>query len=89
MIKLDRNALVRIILLLALGLLAFRNHHFKTALEGCIEEVTSECSKIWEYTSELERENARLNDIIKKIGSTRPARPSCFTPVPEIDNLLE
>jgi len=79
MFKLDRNAIVRIILLLALGFVAFQNHKIKTALGGCIEEVTSKCSKIWEYTSALERENERLNGIIKDIKSEMPT--TCFTPV--------
>jgi len=78
MFKLDRNTVVRIILLLALGFVVFQNHKFKTALEGCLEEVTSKCSKIWEYSSELERENERLNDIIKEIKDDSSA---CFTPV--------
>jgi|TARA_E500000305_G_C4024237_1_gene240786 hypothetical protein len=82
MFKLDRNAVVRIILLLALGFVVFQNHKFKTALEGCIEEVASKCSKIWEYSSELERENERLNNIIKDIKNEMP--PTCFTPVERI-----
>lgn len=77
MFKLDKNAVVRIILLVALGVLAFRNHQIKTALGGCLTEVTSKCSEIWKYTSELERENNRLNDIIRDIKSEMPA--TCFT----------
>ena len=86
MFKLDKNATVRIILLIALGFLAFRNHQFKTALTGCLAEVTSKCSEIWKYTSELERENNRLNDIIKDIKSEVPV--TCFTPVGDPGSLL-
>ena len=79
MFKLDRNAIVRIALLLALGFVVYQNHKFKSALTGCIEEVASKCSKIWGYASELERENDRLNELIKEIKSEMPS--TCFTPV--------
>ena len=82
MFKLDRNVIVRIALLLALGFVVYQNHKFRSALTGCIEEVTSKCSQIWAYASELERENERLNDLIKEIKDEMPS--TCFTPVERI-----
>jgi len=79
MIKLNRGIIVRVILIATLGFLVFDNSRIRSALTGCIEEVTSKCSQIWEYASELERENERLNELIKEIKDEMPS--TCFTPV--------
>ena len=79
MIKLNKHIIARLVLAAALGFLLFENHKFRSALTGCIEEVTSKCSQIWAYASELERENERLNELIKEIKDEMPS--TCFTPV--------
>ena len=79
MLKLNKNIIVTFALAATFSFLLFENHKFRSALNGCIEEVTSKCSQIWEYASELERENARLNELVKEIKNEMPS--TCFTPV--------
>lgn len=79
MIKFNKDVIIRVALLVALAFLVFDNSRVRSALNGCIQEVTSKCSQIWAYASELERENERLNDLIKEIKDEMPS--TCFTPV--------
>jgi hypothetical protein len=38
----------------------------KSALDSCIDEVSSKCKGLYKYATSLEAENARLNKIISK-----------------------
>jgi len=44
--------------------------NIETALNQCIEEVTNKCSASISYAIALEKENARLNRILKECRET-------------------
>ncbi len=46
-------------------LLTYNSYEKKRALDSCINDVTEKCSGLFEYASELEEENARLNNLIR------------------------
>ena len=45
-------------------LLVYNSYEKKRALDSCIHNVTEKCSGLFKYASQLEEENARLNNIL-------------------------
>ena len=46
-------------------LLIYNSYEKKRALDSCIYDVTEKCAGLFAYASELEEENARLNNIVR------------------------
>ena len=47
-------------------LLIYNSYEKKRALDSCIHDVTEECAGLFAYASELEEENARLNNVLRE-----------------------
>tara|TARA_R110000824_G_scaffold70719_6_gene181270 strand:- start:2782 stop:2994 length:213 start_codon:yes stop_codon:yes gene_type:complete len=47
-------------------LLVYNSYEKKKALDSCIYDVTEECAGLFGYASELEEENARLNNVLRE-----------------------
>jgi len=65
-VKIARSSLPFVAALLCCVLLFFLGKNtsdtdMKEALESCIQEVSSKCMGLYEYSATLEAENARLN----------------------------
>jgi hypothetical protein len=46
--------------------LLVKSHQERKALDECVDDITNKCASIFNYATALEKENAKLNRLIRE-----------------------